>query len=147
MRIGRMNAIGTRRVRPSGSRRGAAAVEFAVVAPLLFLLILGIIEIGRMMMVQQVVTNAAREGCRKAVLAGATEDQVYAVIDNYLTGSGISGHTRAVSPSLTGATMGEAVTVTVRVSYDNVTWLPLGAVQWMKGKQLQASVVMRKEAS
>ncbi len=134
-------------VRKTAGRRGAAAVEFAFIAPLLFLLILGIIEVGRMMMVQQVVTNAAREGCRKAVLAGATESQVYTTIDNYLTGSGISGQTRSISPSLSGTAVGDAVTVKVSVDYDNVTWLPLGAVKWMQGKKLQASVVMRKEAS
>ena len=48
-------------------RRGAAVVEFAIVAPLFFLLIFGMIEYGRMVMVQQVITNASREGARRAV--------------------------------------------------------------------------------
>lgn len=37
-----------------------------MVAPVLFLFVFGIIEIGRMLMVRQALTNAAREGCRKA---------------------------------------------------------------------------------
>ena len=131
----------------AASRRGAAAVEFAFVAPVLLLLILGIIEVGRMMMVQQIVTNAAREGCRKAVLGGATETQVFTTIDNYLTGSGITGQTRTVSPNPSGSHAGDSITVTVSVPYENVTWLPIGAVKWMQGKKLQASVIMRKEAS
>ena len=39
------------------SRRGVAAVEFALVAPVFFLVVLGIIEFGRMAMVQQVLAN------------------------------------------------------------------------------------------
>ncbi|MFN5289463.1 MAG: TadE/TadG family type IV pilus assembly protein, partial [Planctomycetia bacterium] len=38
-------------------RKGAAAVEFAIVAPLLFLLILGIIEFARIFMVVQIINN------------------------------------------------------------------------------------------
>ena len=50
-------------------RRGAAVVEFVLVAPVMFLFVFGLIECGRLVMVQQSLTNAAREGCRKAVLA------------------------------------------------------------------------------
>jgi len=39
-------------------RRGAALVEFAVIAPLFFLLVVGVIEFGRAMMVKQIITNA-----------------------------------------------------------------------------------------
>ena len=56
-------------------RRGAAAVEFAVVAPIFLLLVFGMIEYGRMVMVQQVLTNASREGARCAVLDGATHQR------------------------------------------------------------------------
>src|SRR5688572_19458855 len=55
-------------------RRGAAALEFAVVAPLLFLFFFGIVEFGRAMMVLSVVTNSARSGVRAgAVTAGDYE--------------------------------------------------------------------------
>jgi hypothetical protein len=47
-------------------RRGVAAVEFAVVAPVLFTLMLGVWEVGRLIQVQQVLQNAAREGARIA---------------------------------------------------------------------------------
>ena len=46
------------------SERGAAAVEFALVAPILVLLILGIMEFGRAYNAQVSLTNAAREGVR-----------------------------------------------------------------------------------
>ena len=46
------------------NRLAAAAVEFAVVAPVFLLLVFGMIEYGRMVMVYQILTNASREGAR-----------------------------------------------------------------------------------
>lgn len=129
----------------SNERTAASAVEFAIVAPLLFMLVLGMIEFGRMLMVQQIMTNAAREGARKAVLPGATETQVYQTVDTYVNNSGINGHTRSVTPNPTAASSNSAITVTVSVTYDKVTWLPIGAVKWLKEKRLTATVDMRKE--
>lgn len=47
-------------------RSGAAAVEFAVLSPLLFVLLFGLWEVGRVVEVQNVAWNAAREGARDA---------------------------------------------------------------------------------
>ena len=51
--------------------RGQALVEFTLVAPMLFLLILGTIEAGRFIFFLEVLNNAAREGARYAVVHGA----------------------------------------------------------------------------
>lgn len=51
-------------------RPGTAAVEFAVVLPLLFILLFGLWEVGRIVEVQQVAWNAAREGARRVHGAG-----------------------------------------------------------------------------
>ena len=48
--------------------RGAAAVEFALVAPLLLLMVLGIAEFGRAYHVQTTLSQAAREGVRVMAL-------------------------------------------------------------------------------
>src|SRR5688572_20915708 len=77
-------------------RRGASVVEFAVVAPVFFLLVFGMIEYGRLVMVQQVLTNATREGARRAVLDGATTDDIEEVVEEYLTNSSIAGGTVTV---------------------------------------------------
>ena len=54
---------------PRGRRgRGAAAVEFALVLPLLLALVLGVIDWGYYFFVEQVVVNAAREGARVGTL-------------------------------------------------------------------------------
>jgi Flp pilus assembly protein TadG len=48
------------------SRPGAAAVEFAVVLPLIFLLLVGTWEVARLVQVHAILSNAAREGARLA---------------------------------------------------------------------------------
>jgi TadE-like protein len=68
----------------SSRRRGTAAVEFAFVAPIVFVLVFGMIEFGRAIMVQQIITNAAREGARVAILSGTTTTSVTSAVNTYL---------------------------------------------------------------
>ncbi len=127
-------------------RTGAAAVELAAVAPVLIVLILGMIEFGRVMMVEHVLTNAAREGARRAALPGSTADDAKTVVSDYLTSAGINGANPAdVSPDPATAQAGTAITVTVSVSFSNVSWLPVS--QWMGNQTLTATVVMCKESN
>ena len=131
-----------------GRRRGVAAVEFAVVASLLFVLILGIIELGRAMMVLEVLNNAARNGARVGVLSGSTNDLVTKAVNDTLSGSTVSGHTTTIlvngsSGSVSSAASGDAITVAVNVPYSKVTWLP--ATLFMGGKSLSGRAVMRRE--
>ncbi len=53
-------------------------MEFAVVLPLLVLMLFGIVEFGWLFMIRQTLVNAAREGCRVAILKTATSDDVAA---------------------------------------------------------------------
>lgn len=50
------------------SPRGAAAVEMAIILPLLLAITFGLIEFGLLMYNQQVITNAAREGARRGIV-------------------------------------------------------------------------------
>ncbi len=119
-------------------------MEFALVAPLFFLLVLGTVEFGRMVMVQQIITNGSREGARLAVLDGATTSEVTAAVETYLTSAAIMGATVTVNPDPpTAAGFGEPVTVTVAIAFDQVSWLP--APMYLSGKVLSASTVMRRE--
>jgi Flp pilus assembly protein TadG len=120
-------------------------VEFAIVAPVFFLLVFGMIEYGRMVMVQQVLTNATREGARRAVLDGATTDDIEDVVEEYLTNSSISGATVSVSPDPpSSAGSGDPVTVTVNIGFDQVSWLP--SPMFLGGKTMTAQSVMRRES-
>lgn len=125
-------------------RRGAAAVEFAIVAPVFVLMILGMIEFGRAIMVQQVLTNAAREGARVAVLDGSTSTGINSTINSYLQSAGITGATIDLNPDEPAtAGYGQPVTVKISIPFSNVSWLP--APWFLSGQQLMAISVMRRE--
>lgn len=137
-------------VKPCGlfrkQRRGAAAVEFAVVAPVFFLLVFGMIEYGRMVMVQQVITNAAREATRVAVLDGSTTATVKTAAINAMAGAKITIATSNVTVSPdppSGAKFGDPVSVTVTVPFNQVSWLP--SPMYLGGKSMTATTVMRRE--
>ena len=60
------------------SQAGAELVEFALALPLLLLVFGGIVDFGLLLQRQQVMTNAAREGARLAVLPGYSRADVQA---------------------------------------------------------------------
>jgi len=55
-------------MRSNGSRRGQALLEFALVVPLLILLVMGIMAFGQMFSHQLILNNAAREGARAGIV-------------------------------------------------------------------------------
>jgi Flp pilus assembly protein TadG len=67
------------------SERGAALLETAITIPLLLLISVAIFEFGRAYQTWQVLTNAAREGARVAVISGTSDDQVRAAVRTYMT--------------------------------------------------------------
>jgi Flp pilus assembly protein TadG len=121
--------------RNSKNRRGATAVEFAFVAPIFFLLVLGMIDLGRMIMIQHAATNAAREGCRKAVLATTVNS---ADIENIVRRSLQTTTTYAwnkdvvrvsVPAGVSSSTVsGTELTVGVEIDFADLTWLPFARV-------------------
>jgi len=79
-----MNGTGHTKRGALRSRRGQATIEFALVAPLYFLLVFGIIEFGRIFYVELTLQNAVRQAGRFAVtgsktVAGVTTDRVDAI--------------------------------------------------------------------
>jgi Flp pilus assembly pilin Flp len=99
---------------------GAELIEFALVLPLLLLVLLGIVDFGFLFQRYEVVTNAAREGARVAVLPGYGDGDVQARVDQYLTAGGL---TAAHPPAVIGHPAGVAVSgycsavTTVTVTY------------------------------
>jgi Flp pilus assembly protein TadG len=75
----------TRMRRLLGNERGTALLETAMTLPLLLIVSVGIFEFGRAFQTWQVLTNAAREGARMAVLPNSTDANVKARVQSYLT--------------------------------------------------------------
>ena len=57
-------------MRGRNAERGSAAVEFALMLPVLVVLVFGIAEFGRIYHVQTTISGAAREGVRSMALTG-----------------------------------------------------------------------------
>jgi Flp pilus assembly protein TadG len=136
--------------RRTGARRAAAAVEFAVVAPVFFLVVLGLIEMGRACMVAEQLTEAARRGCRQGVIEGTTSAAIEQAALNYLSSVGINGETAGVSINDAPVNTVEAqnmpayteITVIVTIPVDSFTWLPGG--RFLFGN-LSGQYTMRRE--
>lgn len=127
----------------SEGRRGSSAVEMALVAPMLIGLIMGQLESSRLGMVAQLLTTAAREGCRVAVIQGNTQAKVQARVEAVLAGSGI--HVGTVTPTAGWqmAATGSPITISLSVPYSQVSWLPVP--YYLKTATVHASATMNRE--
>ncbi|MDI6813659.1 MAG: pilus assembly protein [Deltaproteobacteria bacterium] len=111
--------------------RGVVTVEFAILLPLIVLILVGLMEGGHLWHLQHTVTNASREGARAAILynppysPAAVTQAATQTVDNYLrnylpwkvweteVGGGVDPSTGALQPLPTTYSTGAAVTVRV----------------------------------
>ena len=112
--VRRYGRIVRRRVRV-GEERGAAAVEFALVFPVLVLLLVGIIEFGAMFNAQLLVQGAAREGAREMSLTGSVTQAQSAALG---VAPGLSPALTTADVTVSPATCTDGTDVTVTVHYD-----------------------------
>jgi len=118
-----------RRVAPddAGRERGAAAVEFAILLPILILLVFGIIQFGITWNRAQGLQAAAREGARLASLPYTSTSDVQSRVTSALQGVPLdSPPTVTVSQSCSNAT---GQTVTVKVAATTSIDIPLWGSQ------------------
>jgi hypothetical protein len=77
-------------MRHAWSEKGQSLVEFAMVMPLLLVMLLGIMEFGRAWHISQIVTDAARQGARAGAIY-QVDDSVYAAAGRVLGAGAIQG--------------------------------------------------------
>jgi Flp pilus assembly protein TadG len=137
--------------------KGGVAVEFAVIGPILVLLIAGILDFGHAWFMKQIVTNASREGARYGVTyrANATNTRVAPnaynptiqnyIIQNYLTNSGLPSDAHpAVTLAGTGlATGASGAPLEVTVTATKTWWILSSLLPGLGSSQtLSATTVM-----
>ena len=105
------------------ARRGAVAVEFALTAPLLFMMLFAALELGHANMVFNVAEAAAFEGAREAILPGATAGEASAAAQRLLGISRVRGASISVNPSNL-AIDSDTVTVSISIPYSQNTVVP-----------------------
>lgn len=122
-------------------RRGAAVVELAIVSPLLFAMLFGIIEFGWLFTVQHTMVNASREGARIGCLRGAALEDIMETTRNFLTPMGLQDK---VTINITEATIDDPF-VTVRITVPREDVSLVGNFFGFSGGQLEGSTTMRQE--
>jgi Flp pilus assembly protein TadG len=137
-------------------QRGAALLEMAFTLPLLLLISVSIFEFGRAFEVWQVLTNAAREGARVAVLPGISDAMVTARVRQY---ADVGMLDPGVTPTVTiqrnttisygsGTASGSKVTVTYPYKFivlQNVVQLVVNGSTVGQPFTMAASATMRNE--
>jgi Flp pilus assembly protein TadG len=140
-------------------RRGTAVVEFAVLSPLLFLLVMGAIDVGQYVNVSQTVSDASREGARLAaqnemtsstsvenVVLEYLEDSFPNVSDAALSAACSVTVTDSASASVTDLTTiseGSSVSVQVDLDFDTVRWIQ--SVSLGGNRTLSTTTITRRE--
>ena len=83
----------------STNRRGATAVEFAFAVVIVFMFVFGVIEFGRVQMVQHTIDNASYEAARHVVVPGSTAAEAIEAAQAILTAGAVADATITVSPN------------------------------------------------
>jgi Flp pilus assembly protein TadG len=134
--------------------RGAELIELAMIFPILMLLVAGMVDFGFLFQRYEVVTNAAREGARIAVLPGYGDADVQQRVRDYLTTSGLTESPTVVLTYPAPVTLpsgGVVQTASVVVEYPS-RFSFIGPIAAMVGGSgwgivtLRAASVMRLEA-
>ena len=133
------------------NQRGVAAVEFAIVLPLLLFLFIGITEFGITYYNKQILTNAAREGARAGVIDGIADNpnKIKGIVVDYASEKLISFGADILS--ISDVTLDDSDTGYLKVSVDfNYTYLMLSGFRFFGAEfgpnlSIGASTVMKIE--
>jgi Flp pilus assembly protein TadG len=98
------------------SQKGAALLEAAITVPIILLISVGIFEFGRAYQTWQVLTNAAREGARLAVIQGSTDADITTRVRNYMQSGALPNYGTATvtinrNVILTGSDKGSKIQI------------------------------------
>ena len=133
------------------NEKGAALVEFAIVLPLLLMLVFGMIEFSIMFYDKAVITNASREGARAGIVydfpARISTGDIETIVGNYCGGRLITfGSTNQETTTVIGPCInaGDTITVTVTYPYDFLV-LPNFVTTLTGPMDLSAVTIMRCE--
>jgi Flp pilus assembly protein TadG len=137
-------------LRRNRGQEGAAAVEFAIILPLLILLILGGLDLSHMYYIDHLITNASREGARYAAkYTGTTGEPTNAQISDYvkLSSPGLDYNkfnldNLTVTTTYAGVFPDRIATVTVTAEKP---WWVLGTLAGLSTKTLRAQTAMNVE--
>lgn len=123
-------------------KRGQALVELALVLPLLILLIMGMMEFGRIFHSYLLITNASREGARTGII-GETDTGIKTRVKDVAVSLGLTDPQITITPAQSSRVRGVPLTVKVDYSVNLIT--PVLDVVVPNPFPLSATTTMRVE--
>jgi Flp pilus assembly protein TadG len=130
-----------KRSRKKSRREGTAMVEFAITAPLLFLLFFAAMEFCRVAMIRHTADNAVYEGCRVGIIPGATSGEAETEARRIMSSLGVTNVSVAVTPASIDRET-EEVTVRMEVPLDENSFVPN---QFVAGRTIARELTLRRE--
>ena len=129
-------------------RAGTAAVELAVCLPFLLIIIMGIWEVGRMVQVQQLIANAAREGGRQASAGQQTSANLQQYVVNYLNMNGLSGvdTTMVTLTNITNASRSDPTTANQLDQFELTVTVPYSTFRYSTIAQITPTAKLTASA-
>lgn len=137
-----MRNTSTKFVRSSrDNRQGATAVEFAIVAPIFFLLLLASFEFSRLNVIRHTADNAAYEAARHAMVPGATAAEAIGKANAILRTVGARNARVTITPTTLGPDV-DSIQVRVAVPLSSNGWI---VPKFTRGKTLTAQSTLKTE--
>jgi Flp pilus assembly protein TadG len=132
----------SRRKRPA--RPAVAAVEFAVILPLLMILILGMFELSRVLLVKETLSNAAQQACRTASRQATTNSDVAQEVTDVMSAAGINSSSVTIQVNDAASDVATAkrfdkVSVRVSVPVSQVFWV---STIFVSGSTIESETVV-----
>lgn len=125
------------------ARRGATLVEFAVTAPVLFLIFFASLEFSRANMLRHTAENAAYEGARAGIVPGSTAEKAETAANNVLAPVGVQNAVVTITPStITPGDDEVRVDVSIPMN-DNGYFMPL----FFAGKNISVGCTLSREVT
>jgi len=137
-----MHKIKNKRKRSRQSRLGGVAVEFAMIAPVFFLVLFGGIEFASIHVTQCAIENAAFEGVRRGIVPGASAADCKQAAERILDATRINVYQIDVQPTVIDDFTNEvSVTVTVPMTPEN----KFGLSAFLNGGDLVKTITLPRE--
>lgn len=112
------------------TRTGLAAAEFALVLPFIVFLAIGMIEMGRGLQVKEILSDAARKGCRTGIKPLSSNSTVTTDINTVLTDNNLTSSDATITIQVNGATanvntakQNDKISVKVSIPVSKIAWI------------------------